>query len=93
MAVKQPQDHLKKVSEFRWPVGDKEIVLPAFKQAATAGWLRKNRNKSDVDMTFLLLEQLLNDEELELLDQLNLGEFNEFSEKWQSDSGVAIPES
>lgn len=98
MVVKQPQDHKKKKddagrSEFRFPVGDKEIVVPPFAEVVTAGFIRKNREKSMQDVMFLLLEEILDEDSLELFDSLNLDRMREFGDKWQSEAGVELPES
>jgi len=93
MAVKQPQDHLSKIEPYRYRVGDSEIVLPPFKKAAKTGWLRKNRHLSEMDLTFMLIEDLLDEDQLALFDSLDLDEFEEFSKGWQQDSGVTLPES
>jgi hypothetical protein len=98
MVVKQPQDHKKKTEdsndqEFRYTIGDKELIIPPFSKSINAGFLRKNRNLPMQDFVFLLLENILDEEQLELFDTMNLDEMNEFGKKWQEESGIELPES
>ena len=68
-----------------------EIVLPVFTEIR-GGLIRRIRNLDQTDGMWALLEQLCDEDELEALDQLTLGELADFFVRWQKSSGVSLGE-
>lgn len=70
-----------------------EIVLPWAKDAISAGFIRRNRKNADSDeLGWLMLEHIADEETLEKVDALTIGEFAEFMTQWQgADSNGAGP--
>jgi hypothetical protein len=68
-----------------------EIVMPRMGQLPL-GAVRKIRKLTDADGLFTLLEDIAADQ-LPVIDQLTVEEFNAFAEAWRADSGVGVGES
>jgi hypothetical protein len=69
-----------------------EIVLPHFNNIKL-GIIRATRKLPQADQMFTLLESICTEEDLEHLDDLDRGQFNEFSVAWRDASGVGLGES
>ena len=95
-AAKKPQDHqAPTVTEdyvFKAAAGG-TVVLPPFAKAFTVGRLRRGRHKGEMEMTFELLEELCDEAELEIIDALDLDEFQRLQVEWQEHSQVTMGES
>lgn len=90
--AKKPTDHLPKDGEnitIDTPQGP--ITLGKF--APKAGFLRKHRNKTELDFMFTLVEKFADDEALEAFDELEIEEMKEFFKEWQEGSGAFLGES
>lgn len=62
-----------------------EIVLPVPSAVMTAGFMRRNRNESEMELGWRLLEAAAPDEKtLAKIDVMTMAEFEAFSEAWQS---------
>lgn len=92
MAKKKPQDHKPakgKLLTIETAAGDVNIK----KFDVSAGFLRKNRHKEEVDLMFLIIEEVADEEALETIDQLSMKELKTFFKDWQEASGVELGES
>lgn len=92
MAKKKPQDHKPskgKLLTIDTPAGDVHIK----KFDVSAGFLRKNRHKEEVDLMFLIIEEVADEEALETIDQLSMDGLKTFFKDWQEASGVELGES
>jgi hypothetical protein len=86
-----PQDHKPKRPKtavdpgpftFMGLDGEEYELPPA--EALTAGLIRQNRHKDEVDMAFSILEALCEPEVLEALDALPVRDFNTIVLAWQT---------
>lgn len=102
-APKQPQDHKLKAAEadalrlpFEYEGADGEThTLPHFSPTAaglTAGDLRKNR-KNEMELLYIIVEALADDEQLDALDALTVDRFGEVMKAWQEAAGADLPKS
>lgn len=79
------------------PDGKSKIDLPRFNQLPM-GYMRRLRKMSDADQMFGLLEMIVEDERadeeiFDVVDVLNIDEFQDFMEAWQKHGGISFPES
>lgn len=102
-APKQPQDHKLKAAEadalkapFEYEGVDGETqTLPFFSPTAaglTAGDLRKNR-KNELELLYLILERIADEDQLDALDALSVERFGEVMQGWQEAAGADLPKS
>ena len=92
MPVKQPQDH--QSSEFRYTFKSGEtLTFPRFKSVVTFGMSRRLRKMSEAEQTFVLMEEICDDEELAVLDKMDTEETEAFFTAWQADSDVSMGKS
>lgn len=92
MAKKKPQDHKPskgKLLTIETAAGDVHIK----KFDVSAGFLRKNRHKEELDLMFLIIEEVASEEALETIDQLRMEDLKTFFKEWQEASGVELGES
>lgn len=89
---KKPADHLPaKGAQLTIETPAGVVRIPKFN--VTAGFLRKNRDKPEIDLMFGLLELHASDKALEILDELSIEDLKEFFETWQEESGAILGES
>lgn len=77
--------------------GKSKIDLPRFNQLPMR-YMRKLRKMSDADQMFGLLEMCVEDDKadekiFDVLDELNIEQFQAFMEAWQEHGGITLPES
>lgn len=90
--AKKPADHKPaKNSLITIETSQGEVTLKKF--AVKAGFLRKNRNKDEVELMFTMLEMHADDEALEVIDELEISELKDFFAEWQEESGALLGES
>lgn len=65
------------------------VSAPAFDIAVGAGFLRKHRKDSELDLMFAIVEEALDAKNLKEFDKLSLEEMNDFLGKWQEAAGVS----
>ncbi|WP_312715464.1 hypothetical protein [Corynebacterium flavescens] len=61
-----------------------DITIPWIHNAITAGWLRKNRKTDPEERGWAMLEKVADEETLAAVDNLPMGEFQEFMGAWQA---------
>lgn len=61
-----------------------DITIPWIRDALTAGWLRRNRDKSQEELGWEMLEKVADETTLEQIDNLPMGEFQDFMVAWQT---------
>lgn len=90
--AKKPADHKpakNSIVTVETPAGAVNIK----KFDVKAGFLRKNRHKDEVDIMFLIIEEVATDEALEIIDQLSMEDLKNFFKDWQEESGALLGES
>jgi len=80
--------------KFTYTTRDGSVIEMLSADAIPAGALRRNRNKSEVDFMFSVVEDIMDEDSLEVLDRMPVSEVGELFQKWQAgNDGVALPES
>jgi hypothetical protein len=69
-----------------------ELTVP-YMRNLPVGTFRKLRHLSEMDGTFALLEDILDDDGMAAVDRMTLAEFEDFTSQWQRESGIAPGES
>lgn len=90
--TKKPADHLPAAGELiTIETSAGKVRIEKF--APTAGFIRKNRHKDEVEIMFLIIEQFADEQALETIDQLPITELKDFFAQWQEESGAILGES
>ena len=84
----------KKIEWFTYtPEDGTEITLKKPKSVINVGFVRKNRNVSDQERMWRLLELCADEENLDLIDEIPEDEMEEFVTAWTSDEEAPAGES
>lgn len=84
----------KKIEWFTYTTEDgAEITLKKPKSVINVGFVRKNRNVSDQERMWRLLELCADEENLDLIDEIPEDEMEEFVAAWTSDEEAPAGES
>lgn len=66
-----------------------EVTVPSMSKIfRNAGEMRRNRNMTPVDLMWWVLERETTDEQLATFDDIEMDEFNEFTDAWMVHSGA-----
>jgi len=93
--VKKPQDRKPKAKStgntecFTFTHDGVEYTLRPTYDVLTPGFLRKNRNRSDMDAFFTMLEELADAETLDVIDNMSRTEFHELQQGFYKHLEVA----
>lgn len=81
--VKQPQDHKKSLSEpYTFEHDGKTYTCEkSIAAVLTPRWLRENRRRDQLDLTYTLLEEIAGEETLKVIDDMDWDEFKKLSEE------------
>lgn len=85
--AKQPTNYV-----FTAASGD-TITLPWLDKVLNAGFLRRNRNKSEDEQMWTLLETFADEDELEKIDKLSMAELADLFTGWQKGLEASLGES
>lgn len=77
--------------KYEFEDGRKVEILPY--KRIKAGVMRRNRSGNASDQAFSILEEVADEKTLEILDDQDQEQMNEFLQAWLKDSGVKVGES
>jgi hypothetical protein len=89
----EPQDHKPKTEPFTWtaPDGGKVTLIPF--DRIPAGVFRKARGGDELEQTFSLIEAATDEDGLEVVDRLPVGDLENLFADWSAAAGVDSGES
>lgn len=101
---KAPQDHLKKKKRSKKSDAPGEDVGYSFTEdgetytlkpfsTLSNGFFRKNRRREVIDLSYMIVEQLADEDALEVMDEWSRERFNEFQEEFATHNGFDLGES
>jgi hypothetical protein len=97
-APKKPQDRLAKAHPkgpehpFHFEHEGVEYVLPPAADVFDVGFARRNRNRSQLDQLFLIIEGLADEKTLAAIDSMKGTEFTDWQKEFFDHSGIELGE-
>ena len=80
--------------KFHYEFDDgQKITLPKFDSIVTVGFARKNRDKDQAELGWMILEKAADEKTLGVIDDQSLKTFEGLMKAWQEDAGVSVGES